>query len=104
MPSGRLGALAVPANANTKVYTVPLLKVATMNIRVVNRSEVEVTANVAVAPADTPVAADYIEYQVKIPRGGVLENTGIVAGANERVIVHVSDVCTVRVHGFEESA
>lgn len=103
MPTGRLGVAAPAANTNTTVYTVPASTVATLNVAIVNRGDVEAVVDVAIATTAAPANADYVEFGVKIPANGVLERTAIVAGAGERVVVRSSTAdCSVRVHGFEE--
>ncbi|MBD3877433.1 hypothetical protein IEG05_19700 [Pseudomonas kunmingensis] len=105
MPSGRLGAATLAADTDTVLYTVPVSTVATVNVAVVNRGSTAAVVNLAIAPADAPALADYIEYGVTIPAQGVLERTAIVAGAGERVVVRSTTAdCSVRVHGFEEVA
>jgi len=88
--SGKLGALNLAANIDTVVYTAPSSTFAVTTINVVNRSGSTVTIRVAVSDADTPTAAEYIEYDVGIGPKGVLERTGVVVGADQRVVVRSS--------------
>ena len=103
MPSGVLGQSAPSATTNTTVYTVPASKVASFNVNIVNRGTSAATVRVAIASTATPADAEWIEYDASIPASGVLERTGIVAHAAERVVVYASTANTsVNVCGYEE--
>ena len=103
MASGKLGSADLAAGADTLLYTVPASTVATLNIRITNRNSVPAKIRVAIGAGAAPAAADYIDYDVSVGASGILEDTGIVCGAGEKVWVR-SDVAnvSVRVHGFEE--
>ena len=105
MASGNLGSAALAANADNLLYTVPAGKVATLNIRVANRNASVAKIRVAIGTGGAPAAADYIDYDVAVAANGILEDTGIVCSAGEKVWVH-PDLANVsaRVHGFEEVA
>lgn len=108
MPSGRFGKADLAANTHTDLYTVPAGKVATASVCLVNRGAADVTVRVAVrtgAAGAAPDNADYLEYDTKIPPGGVLERTQIALSAGETVTVRSSaSGVSARIHGFEESA
>lgn len=91
------------AGADTLVYTVPASTLATANIRVANRNASTAKIRVAIGTGASPDAADYIDYDISLAANGIIEDTGIVCGAGEKVWVRsdVSNV-SVRVHGFEE--
>lgn len=102
---GLLGKSAPLASTSTKVYTVPSGKTATLNINVCNRGSSIALVTIWIAAADSPANSEALEYQASVPVGGVLERTGIVCAAGERVIVRATTAdCSVRVSGFEESA
>ena len=103
MASGKLGTANLAAGADTLVYTVPASTVATINIRVANRNAKAVKIRVAIGTDANPTAADYIDYDISLAANGILEDTGFVCSAGEKVWV-TSDVSNVsaRVHGFEE--
>ena len=88
--SGKLGALDLAASTDTVLYTTPASTFAVAAINIVNRSGATVTARIAIADTDAPGLAEYIEYEVGIPPKGVLERTGIVTGANQRIVVRSS--------------
>jgi len=103
MASGILGQTAPAALTNTTVYTVPTEKLATFNVNIVNRGTALATVRLAIASTATPATNEWIEYDVIIPVNGVLERTGLVANAAERVVVYVSTADTsVNVYGYEE--
>lgn len=103
MASGKLGVANLAAGADTLIYTVPASAIATVNIRMANRNSSSVKIRVAIGTGASPAAADYIDYDVTIPANGILEDTGIVCSAGEKIWVRsdISNV-TVRIHGFEE--
>lgn len=103
MKTGKLGAADLATGADTLVYTVPSNNTATVNIRVANRNTAAAKVRVAIGTGEAPGAADYIDYDVSVLANGILEDTGIVCGAGEKIWVR-SDVAnvSVRVYGFEE--
>lgn len=103
MASGTLAQSAPAATTYTTVYTVPASKVATLNINVVNRGSTTTSVRLAIAAADTPVAAEFIEYGAAIPASGVLERTGVRMSADKKLVVYASSADTsVNVYGYEE--
>ncbi|MDO8908906.1 MAG: hypothetical protein Q7W55_10485 [Pseudohongiella sp.] len=104
MASGKLGNAALTAATNATVYTVPDNTVASFGVYVVNRGGSPAEVILSVSETDTPTNAERIE-NVTIPAFGVLERTGIIAGAGERLVANDSTGnCSVRVHGYEEGA
>lgn len=103
MASGKLGSADLAAGVDTLLYTVPADTVATLNIRIANRNASAIKVRVAIGTGGAPAAADYIDYDISVPAGGILEDTGIVGSAGEKVWAR-SDLASVsvRVHGFEE--
>lgn len=90
--SGKLGALNLLANTDTVLYTTPAVTFVIAAINIVNRSSATITVRIAISDADAPTVAEYIEYDVGVPPKGVLERTGIVVGANQRIVVRSSAV------------
>lgn len=109
MASGRLGrSLISTANTNTLVYTVPSGVYSVLNICLVNTSGSATQVRVAVSnqSGTTPIASEYIEYSAPIPPiNGVLERTGIVCTAGEKIIIwaNTANAISVRINGYEES-
>ena len=102
MAQGKLGSADLSAGVDTLVYTVPANTSATVNIRVANRGTEAAAVRVAVGSGASPAGADYIDYDVVVPAKGIMEDTGVVCSAGEKIWVR-SDVASVsvRVHGFE---
>jgi len=105
MATGRLGASDVTAGANTVVYTVPASTYAVVTVSFCNRSNTAASLRLAVASADTPTNAEYVEYDTEIMVKGVLERTGLVLDAGKRIVAYSSsDATSVVVMGIETAA
>ena len=105
MASGKLGSADLTATTDTLLYTVPASSLATLNIRVANRNSTTVAIRVAIGTGEAPAVEDYIDYDFLVAANGVLEDSGIVCSAGEKVWAYSSmDGVSVRVHGFEEAA
>lgn len=90
MATGRLGANDITAATNTTVYTCPADTYTIASLNLANRGNSAVAMRIAVAAADTPTAGEYIEYDVEIMAKGVLERTGIVLAATQRIVAYSS--------------
>jgi hypothetical protein len=90
--SGKLGATNLSANSDTVLYTAPSNTFAVATINIVNRSGSTITARIAICDADAPTNAEYIEFDVGVAPKGVLERTGVVVGAEQRIVVRSSAV------------
>ena len=105
MATGRLGANDIAATTNTTVYTCPSSTFAVVTLSLCNRNATTARdIRVAVATSDTPSNAEYLEYDASLLAKGVLERTGIVLAATQRIVVYASatDVTAV-VYGIETS-
>lgn len=104
MATGRLGTSDLTAATDTTVYTVPSGTFAVVSVNVCNRSNSALAVRIATATTDSPTAAEYIEYDVEIGAKGVLERTGIIIGAGERIVARASGSnVSVVVFGIETS-
>lgn len=104
MASGRLGVSALVANTDTTVYTVPTGKLASCNVALVNRGTVDAVCSIAFSTTAAPNVSEYVEFNVVVPAGGILERTAILASAGERVVIRANvGTVSARVHGYEES-
>lgn len=105
MASGRLGTARPTAETETVVYTVPEATVATVNINCVNTGATAATIKIALSTTDAPVAGEYFEMASLQANGGVVERTGIMMSAGERVVAWATlGTVDVRVHGIEEDS
>ncbi len=105
MASGILGQAALSASTNTTVYTVPASTHAVVNISVVNRSASAAAAvRLALSTTGSPGNAEWIEYDVSVPKNGVLERTAISLNASKNIVAYTagSDV-SVSVYGIEQA-
>jgi hypothetical protein len=106
MATGRLGtgAVAIPATANTTVYTVPVGYYAVCNVSITNRNTSAVTIRLALSTSGSPGAEEFIEYDTVVIPNGTYERTGLVAQAGLNIVVYSSAAtvgCTV--YGIETS-
>jgi hypothetical protein len=99
MATGRLGASDLTAAALTTVYTCPIVAV-----NFLNRGNQAQTFRLAVATTGTPTVGEYIEYDVEVLSKGVLERTGLVLAATQRLVAYASGGnASVVVYGIETS-
>ena len=90
MATGRIGANDLSAGALTTVYTAPTDAYAVASINICNRGNQATSIRIAVAAADTPTNGEYIEYDVEVLSKGVLERTGIVLAAGQKIVCYAS--------------
>lgn len=102
MATGRLGNFAIPAAANTTVYTVPTDFYAVCNVSLTNRNTTAIRIRVALASTGTPNIQEWIEYDTIMVPNGVFERTGLVLQAGLNIVVY-SDTANVgcTVYGIE---
>tara|TARA_X000000368_G_scaffold392587_1_gene357485 strand:- start:1085 stop:1405 length:321 start_codon:yes stop_codon:yes gene_type:complete len=105
MASGILGQNALAATTNTTVYTVPGSTHAVVNISVVNRSSsAAATVRLALSAGASPSNAEWIEYDVSVPKNGVLERTALSLNAGKNVVAYTAGAdISVSVYGIEQA-
>ncbi len=104
MAAGLMGNAVLAAAANTTVYTVPAtVQYAEVDISVLNPTASDAQIEVAIAKADSPTQAEYIEKGViAFKSGGVVTRVGVLMGPGEKVVVKSTAADTVvRVGGRE---
>ena len=104
MSNGRLSAKLLEATTNTVVYEVPIDKTTTScTINLCNTGNTQSIVNVAISLQSVPIAGEYIEYGVSIPAKGVIERSGIVLSAGQKLVAHATDNnINASVWGYEE--
>lgn len=83
-----LAKTSVSANAETQLYAVPASTEALCSVMVCNQNASSVKVRIGVyASAETlgSVPSAFIEYDTAIPANGVLERTGILLSATEKI-------------------
>ena len=90
MATGRLGAANLTTTNNVTLYTCPVQTFAVATINICNRTSGEIRARIAVAESDTPLDSEWIEYDVLLQANGVVERTGIVLAAGQKIVVRSS--------------
>lgn len=104
MATGRLGASDLTAAALTTVYTCPADTFAVVAVNFLNRGNQAQTFRLAVATSASPTNSEYIEYDVEVLSKGVLERTGLVLAATQRLVAYASGGnASVVVYGIETS-
>ena len=92
MASGVVGKNDLQAATNTTVYTCPADTFSVATINLTNRNATSVTVRIAVAASDTPLDSEFIEYEATVLGNGVLERTGIVLAAGQKIVVRSSTI------------
>jgi len=88
MTSGRLSAVDIKAGTETLIYTVEGSQPFEVTVNICNRNDSDVTVRLAFVDgvlADL-VDADYIEYNITVRAGGMLERSGIKMTPNQSII------------------
>ena len=88
MTSGRLAAVDISAGTNTLIYTVAGSKSFSVTVNISNRNDSD--AVIRLAFVDGVLAnladADYIEYDVTVRAGGLIERSGIEMTPGQSII------------------
>lgn len=102
MPNGILGREALDAATDVVVYTVPADIFSVVTISVTNRNSESREVSIALSDAETPAAADYIEFNTELLGNGTLERTGVVLDAGKNIVINANSTdVTAVIYGLE---
>jgi len=106
MANGLLGNAVAVANGFVTVHTANANTIFTSTtVSLCNISTGDITVRLAFAAGDTPVAKEYILYNVVIKTGQTLEQSCSLMSPGEKVVVHSSSAdLAIRVSGLEKAA
>lgn len=92
MATGKLGSADLSADTLVTLYTCPENTFTVATVSVCNRGNSAIAVRLALSTTDTPSDADYLEFDTEILGKGVLERTGIVLSAGDKLVVRSSAV------------
>lgn len=90
MATGRLGANDLASGTDTTVYTCPTDTYTVASVSFVNRGSSPTTLRLAIADLDTPSNSEYLEWETELLPKNVLERTGLMLGASQKIVVRSS--------------
>jgi hypothetical protein len=102
MATGKLAGTTMASATYTEIYTCPAGNFAVVTVNILNKSASSRQVRLTVSNAFPPTADDYIEYDTTVLANGVLERTGIVLAAGQKISSRSSGAdTTVVVYGIE---
>jgi hypothetical protein len=102
MATGKLAGTTMASATYTEIYTCPAGNFAVVTVNVLNKSAGSRLVRLTVSTEFPPTADDYIEYDTEILANGVLERTGIVLAAGQKISSRSSgNDTTVVIYGIE---
>ena len=85
MATGRLAGVDIAADTYTQIYECPSTTFAVVTVSICNRGSTPTNINLAVGDTFPPTVTDYIEFDTSLSAKGVLERTGIVLAAGQKI-------------------
>ena len=105
MATGRLAASDLSAATLTTVYECPADTYTVASISICNRGADANDISLAIADADTPINGEYIEFETNLLSKNVLERTGLVLSAGQKIVaLSLEASVSAVVVGIETSA
>jgi len=101
MATGKLAGVDITAGTYTQIYECPPDTFAVVTVNTCNRGNAPSNVRLTVSNDFPPGLSDYIEYDVEIVAKGVLERTGIVLAAGQKISARSSSAnVTIVVYGI----
>jgi len=107
MASGRLAKSNPSADTITAVYTCPAGFYSVVTVALLNYTDSATTFKLSIVETgnNNPVVSDYIEYDSVLSSKNVIERTGLVLGAGQKIVVSSpTSGVVVNVYGIETQA
>ena len=87
MATGRLAAQDMSAATLATVYLTPAATYTVASVTICNRGATASNISIAIADVATPLVGEYIEFETVLLAKNVLERTGIVLAATQKIVV-----------------
>jgi|TARA_B110000977_G_scaffold119410_1_gene153875 hypothetical protein len=87
MATGRLAAADVSGATLTTVYECPADTYAVVSISICNRGADSSDISLAIADIATPTNGEYIEFETGLLSKNILERTGMVLAATQKIVI-----------------
>jgi len=85
MATGKLASLDISAGTYTQIYECPGTTFAVVTVSVCNRGNTASLIRLTLSDTFPPGTPDYIEFDTSLAAKGVLERTGIVLAAGQKI-------------------
>lgn len=90
MATGRLGAEDLASGTVTTVYECPADTYTIASVSFVNRGSSPTTLRLSISDLDAPTNSEYLEWETELLPKNVLERTGMVLSATQKIVVRSS--------------
>ena len=107
MASGRLAKSNPSADTITSVYTCPAGYYSVITVALLNYTDSATTFKLSIVESGNtnPVVSDYLEYDCVLSSKNVIERTGLVLSAGQKVVISSpTSGCIVNIYGIETQA